>query len=560
MDGRCNREKPPCKYFHPPLHLKDQLLINGRNHLALKNALMQQMGLTPGQPVVPGQVPTVATNPYLAGVAGQTYNPYFAAAGPLVPLVASDPTGAVMSPLGVPQQTVVQQKVPRGNETYPGVVTYKRPAGDKSGVPVYQPANNPSAAYQQLMQLQQPFVPNEKAASIANSVTTSSSGSGSGVGSGSGSSDHNNSGGGGGNAGLSNGTLESHDSGLNSHSMQKGGPSDGSDESNAVDGNNLGGTSSNDVDEDGKVESAAKRMRGANNNQTAVSSAAAVAAQNNAAYVAAAQSYHNALAAINYTGVALQTNKNATQPSVPVSSAHGFTGASTLQGHQQAAHQQQQQLNQQQQLLNQYQAMAAAALANPAAFQNPALAMQQMAAAGNQQNQNNMNNMNMNAAAASMNPFAAAAAMNPLLAASFPQIAAAQRASLMASQQSNAAGNALQGAAQLNSNALAGMQAAGSPAANAAAAAFNPFGVQFGGPGGAAQAASLPYQQAQNQQALLAAYASGQLARGPVPAGGNAQSMASQQLLMGNQAAAAAAAAAAAGNGAIPGQKRMRPA
>lgn len=59
LQGRCNRDKPPCKYFHPPQHLKDQLLINGRNHLALKNALMQQMGLTPGQPLVPGQVPTV---------------------------------------------------------------------------------------------------------------------------------------------------------------------------------------------------------------------------------------------------------------------------------------------------------------------------------------------------------------------------------------------------------------------------------------------------------------------------------------------------------------------
>ncbi|CAG9567061.1 unnamed protein product [Danaus chrysippus] len=55
-----NREKPPCKYFHPPQHLKDQLLINGRNHLALKNALMQQMGLTPGQ-VLPGQVPAVVS-------------------------------------------------------------------------------------------------------------------------------------------------------------------------------------------------------------------------------------------------------------------------------------------------------------------------------------------------------------------------------------------------------------------------------------------------------------------------------------------------------------------
>lgn len=65
FQGRCNREKPPCKYFHPPQHLKDQLLINGRNHLALKNALMQQMGLTPGQ-VLPGQVPTVVSSHFTA--------------------------------------------------------------------------------------------------------------------------------------------------------------------------------------------------------------------------------------------------------------------------------------------------------------------------------------------------------------------------------------------------------------------------------------------------------------------------------------------------------------
>ena len=53
FQGRCNREKPACKYFHPPQHLKDQLLINGRNHLALKNALAQQMQ----QQIIPGQMP-----------------------------------------------------------------------------------------------------------------------------------------------------------------------------------------------------------------------------------------------------------------------------------------------------------------------------------------------------------------------------------------------------------------------------------------------------------------------------------------------------------------------
>ncbi|CAH2238085.1 jg18468 [Pararge aegeria aegeria] len=140
-NGRCNREKPPCKYFHPPQHLKDQLLINGRNHLALKNALMQQMGLTPGQ-VLPGQVPAVvggvsgagaaaghlaaldpislallapqATSPYLSGVpgVGSTYAQYYAPQ--LMPAVLGhDPSAAAASPLGVMQQPVLQQKLPR---------------------------------------------------------------------------------------------------------------------------------------------------------------------------------------------------------------------------------------------------------------------------------------------------------------------------------------------------------------------------------------------------------------------------------------------------------------
>ncbi|XP_076396633.1 protein muscleblind isoform X13 [Megachile rotundata] len=143
IKGRCNRDKPPCKYFHPPQHLKDQLLINGRNHLALKNALMQQMGLTPAQPLVPGQVPTVeapappaphhhlqqqiqqqllathafmATNPYLTGMpqVGNTYSPYFAPS-PIMPAIMgpADPTG-VGSPLGVvPQAVAMPQKMPR---------------------------------------------------------------------------------------------------------------------------------------------------------------------------------------------------------------------------------------------------------------------------------------------------------------------------------------------------------------------------------------------------------------------------------------------------------------
>jgi hypothetical protein len=57
LQARCQREKPPCKYYHPPQHLKDQLLINGRNHLALKNALMQQMGMPQnGQQIITNQM------------------------------------------------------------------------------------------------------------------------------------------------------------------------------------------------------------------------------------------------------------------------------------------------------------------------------------------------------------------------------------------------------------------------------------------------------------------------------------------------------------------------
>ncbi|XP_037048117.1 chromatin modification-related protein eaf-1-like isoform X6 [Bradysia coprophila] len=200
IKGRCNREKPPCKYFHPPQHLKDQLLINGRNHLALKNALMQQMGIAPGQPVLPGQVPTVdiqngsttvsplgfsltfgsqpvmATNPYLTGMPTNTYSPYFAP-GHLVPALLGPDPSSVASPLShavVPQGVqVAQQKIPRSdrlemdmksvgsiyydNFAFAGMgVPFKRPAAEKSGIPVYQPG---ATTYQQLMQLQQPFVP-----------------------------------------------------------------------------------------------------------------------------------------------------------------------------------------------------------------------------------------------------------------------------------------------------------------------------------------------------------------------------------------------------------------
>jgi muscleblind protein len=176
IKGRCNRTKPPCKYFHPPQHLKDQLLINGRNHLALKNALVQQMGLVANQPMVPGQVATPLPNPaYLAQLPspqiGNAFNPYFNHSNPLInPLsqfFAPNPNSLTMAM----QQTVVQQNIQPperldmdlskispfyyDNLTLPGLMPFKRPSGDKAGLPMFQPSA--AAAYQQLFQ----FVPQQ---------------------------------------------------------------------------------------------------------------------------------------------------------------------------------------------------------------------------------------------------------------------------------------------------------------------------------------------------------------------------------------------------------------
>lgn len=177
IKGRCNRTKPPCKYFHPPQHLKDQLLINGRNHLALKNALVQQMGLVANQPIVPGQVAAPMPNPaYLAQLPstqiGNTFNPYFSHSNPLMnPLsqfFAPNPNNLAMAM----QQSVVTQNHLQPPErldmdlskispfyyenlSLPGLMPFKRHSGDKAGLPMFQPSA--AAAYQQLFQ----FVPQQ---------------------------------------------------------------------------------------------------------------------------------------------------------------------------------------------------------------------------------------------------------------------------------------------------------------------------------------------------------------------------------------------------------------
>jgi len=190
IKGRCNREKPACKYFHPPQHLKDQLLINGRNHLALKNALAQQMQ----QQLIPGHAQmiqqAVLGGHYAVPSVPPTYLPYLSQ----LPLIVSNqdqgqtaavqmggghchPTVSAVQPSVPVSGPAAQQPVPSAGaaqvppkqrsdriEALPSgsVMPYKRAAAsDKSGLPVYQPqpatVGPPlQTSYHQLVQMQHP--------------------------------------------------------------------------------------------------------------------------------------------------------------------------------------------------------------------------------------------------------------------------------------------------------------------------------------------------------------------------------------------------------------------
>ncbi|XP_015783516.1 protein muscleblind isoform X5 [Tetranychus urticae] len=168
IKGRCNRDKPPCKYFHPPQHLKDQLLINGRNHLAFKNALLQQMPLQ--TVLTTGQLPLGPSNPYVTNIPtiASPYGTFPASYGLTSTTAAAAAAAAaaaekLTSNFGlVPASALIATKQTARTdrlETFPGVLPMtKRPALEKSGLPVFQPAAMVSA-YQQALAMHQSFVP-----------------------------------------------------------------------------------------------------------------------------------------------------------------------------------------------------------------------------------------------------------------------------------------------------------------------------------------------------------------------------------------------------------------
>jgi hypothetical protein len=58
--GKCTRKEPPCKYLHPPQHLKDQLLQNGKNNLVLRQVALAMMHQQQQQQQQTNSQPTAA--------------------------------------------------------------------------------------------------------------------------------------------------------------------------------------------------------------------------------------------------------------------------------------------------------------------------------------------------------------------------------------------------------------------------------------------------------------------------------------------------------------------
>ncbi|KAJ1367331.1 Muscleblind-like protein [Parelaphostrongylus tenuis] len=129
IKGRCTRENPKCKYLHPPQHIKDQLLVNGKNHLALKNLISAQLNQTAtGQPIAVNPIAQIMQQQQAVAAANMMPTlpyPYYQGLVYSPVLQAADPYQAAVTQAGVP---------------------CKRPAVDKNGAVVY--SANPQPAQQ----------------------------------------------------------------------------------------------------------------------------------------------------------------------------------------------------------------------------------------------------------------------------------------------------------------------------------------------------------------------------------------------------------------------------
>nr|XP_033193989.1 histone-lysine N-methyltransferase 2D-like isoform X7 [Bombus vancouverensis nearcticus]XP_033193990.1 histone-lysine N-methyltransferase 2D-like isoform X7 [Bombus vancouverensis nearcticus] len=142
VKGRCNRD--PCRYFHPPLHLQAHIKA-AQSRASIATATMPTN--VAGMGALAGGVSGVPATAVPGGLQSAS--------------IASIELGKKRMRDSNDDLLMMDMKSVGSfyyeNFAFPGMVPYKRPAGDKSGMPVYQPTG--ATTYQQLMQLQQPFVP-----------------------------------------------------------------------------------------------------------------------------------------------------------------------------------------------------------------------------------------------------------------------------------------------------------------------------------------------------------------------------------------------------------------
>ncbi|XP_057338801.1 uncharacterized protein LOC130676524 isoform X6 [Microplitis mediator] len=149
VKGRCNRD--PCRYFHPPLHLQAHIKAAQSRASIAAGSLSSNV---PGMGAMAGGVSGVPAS----AVPGGLQNANMAS----IELGKKRMRDTNDDLLMVPRLLHDMESKSFGsfyyeNFAFPGMVPYKRPAGDKSGMPVYQATG--ATTYQQLMQLPQPFVP-----------------------------------------------------------------------------------------------------------------------------------------------------------------------------------------------------------------------------------------------------------------------------------------------------------------------------------------------------------------------------------------------------------------
>ncbi|KAL8611663.1 hypothetical protein ACOMHN_056057 [Nucella lapillus] len=153
--GKCQRKEPPCKYLHPPQHLREQLLQNGRNNLILRSMQMHAYhphmigpsiipvagakALAYPTTMVPGQIPYVAAAVPQSRPAHvshpASYVTFASSSSATVPTpqyLTTVPTTAVaqFNPYGLPTVAAMQSGAAEGTivtSQFPGVITSSVP-------------------------------------------------------------------------------------------------------------------------------------------------------------------------------------------------------------------------------------------------------------------------------------------------------------------------------------------------------------------------------------------------------------------------------------------------